>query len=324
MFKETYFYEFVERNNFTINNIVQAITFQMGKEGYSVKYLKPMKMVKLVLCAFGLGIGAIFPLFANFFIEWIPERKLAFIIGCLVAGYIVGLFSFYIVKTILLNVDKYYKLTLAGRLGIDSVSNVEKENDLILNMKSEFKELINNYTALMENETNHFLELSITDCLTSVYNHRYLYEYFKKKVSKGINSMTILFCDIDHFKLINDTYGHIKGDMVLQEVARIIRESTNGNEGIFRYGGEEFVVLLDNCSCEKGFTTAEKIRLEIYNSNVIKAYCDSEILTISIGIAIYPNDGINIDTLIGKADKAMYHVKESGRNRCEIYNSEII
>jgi len=283
-----------------------------------------MKMVKLVLCTFGLVIGVIFPLYANFFIEWIPERKLAFIIGCLVAGYIVGLFSFYIVKTILLNIDKYYKLTFADRLGIDNLINLEKENDLILNMKSEFKQLINNYTVLMENESNHFLELSITDCLTSVYNHRYLYEYFSKKVLKGISPMTLLFCDIDHFKLINDTYGHVKGDMVLQEVAKIIRESTNGNEGIFRYGGEEFVVLLDNYSCEEGFNTAEKIRLEIYNSNVIKSYCNSEILTISIGLAVYPNDGVNIDTLINKADKAMYNVKESGRNRCEIYNPEII
>lgn len=288
-----------------------------------MRYIKPMKMVKTVLCIFGLLMGAIFPIYAGFFIKWVPEKKLAFCIGCLVAGYTVGLFSFYIVKTILFKIDNYYKLTLLGQLGVKNVINAEKEDDIILNMKSEFEELIKNYAALVKSESEYLLKLSVTDCLTLVYNHKYLYEYFEKKISEGITSMALLFCDIDHFKLINDTYGHIKGDLVLQEVAKIIRETTNGSDGVFRYGGEEFVVLLDNHSCKEAFYIAEKIRLKIYNSNVIKSYCNSEILSISIGLAVYPYDGENIDTLIDKADKAMYHVKESGRNRCEIYNPEI-
>ncbi|MEK6264869.1 MAG: GGDEF domain-containing protein [Clostridium sp.] len=285
--------------------------------------IKPMKMVKAVLCTFGLVMGAIFPIYASYFIIWIPERKVAFYIGCLVAGYTVGLFSFYTVKTILLKIDNYYKITLLDKLGVENIINVGKGNDLILNMKNEFKELINKYATLKESESQHLLQLSITDCLTSSYNHRYLYEYFEGKVSEEISLMTILFCDIDHFKQVNDTYGHIKGDLVLREVAKIIRESTNGNEGIFRYGGEEFVILLDNYSGKEGFNIAEKIRLKICNSNVIKSYCNFEIVTISIGLAVYPYDGVNIDTLINKADKAMYQVKKSGRNRCKIYNSEI-
>ena len=287
-------------------------------------YIKPMKMVKNILCSFGLVIGAIFPVFAGFFVKWIPERKLAFYICCLLAGYIVGLFSFYIVKTILLKIDSYYKIALLGKLGVEDIINAEKDDDLILNMKSDFKELINKYVTLMESESNNLLRLSITDCLTSTYNHKYMYEYFEKKVLERISLMTILFCDIDHFKRINDTYGHITGDLVLQEVSKIIRESTNENEGIFRYGGEEFVILLENCSGEEGFDIAEKIRLKVCNSDIIKSYCNFEILTISIGLAVYPYDGVNIDTLIHNADTAMYHVKETGRNRCEIYNSEIM
>ena len=282
-----------------------------------------MKMVKTILCTFGLVMGAIFPVFAGFFITWIPERKLAFCISCLLAGYIVGLFSFYIVKTILLKIENHYKITLSDKLGVEDIINEEKDNDLILNMKSDFKELINKYAALMESQSEHLFHLSITDCLTSTYNHKYLYEYFEKKISEKTSLMTILFCDIDHFKRINDTYGHIKGDLVLQEVAKIIRESTNGNEGVFRYGGEEFVILLENCSGEEGFDIAEKIRLKVCSSDVIKSYCNFEILTISIGLAVYPYDGVQIDTLIHNADSAMYHVKETGRNRCEIYNSEI-
>ncbi|WP_291633727.1 GGDEF domain-containing protein [Clostridium sp.] len=286
-------------------------------------YIKPMKTIKVVLCTFGLLMGAIFPIFANFFIIWIPERKLLFCIGCLTAGYLVGLFSFHIIKTILFKIDQYYKITLLDKLGMENIINVEKQNDLILNMQNEFKQLINNYYVLKESERKRLLKLSITDCLTSVYNHRYLYEYFETKLCEGLSMMAILFCDIDHFKQVNDTYGHIKGDLVLKEVARIIRDSTNGNEGIFRYGGEEFVILLDNYSDVEGFNTAEKIRLKIYNSNVIKSYCNFETLTISIGVSTYPYDGLNIDTLINKADKAMYHVKESGRNNCKIYNSKI-
>ncbi|MBK5242919.1 GGDEF domain-containing protein [Clostridium sp.] len=286
-------------------------------------YIKPMKTIKLVLCSFGLLMGAIFPIYASFFIRWIPDRKLVFCIGCLVAGYIVGLFSFYIVKTILFKIDQYYKVTLLGKLGVENIINVEKSNDLILNMESEFKQLINNYCSLKESESKHLFNLSITDCLTSVYNHRYLYEYFETKVAEGISMMAILFCDIDHFKQVNDTYGHIIGDLVLQEVAKIIRESTIGNEAIFRYGGEEFIILLDNYSDKEGFNTAEKIRLNIYNSNIIKSYCNFQTLTISIGVATYPYDGVKIDTLINKADKAMYQVKESGRNRCKVYTSEL-
>lgn len=285
--------------------------------------VKPMKLIKTILCTFGLVIGVIFPIYAGFFIKWIPERKLPFCIGCLVAGYIVGLFSFYIVRTILLKIDNYYKITLLNKLGVENIINAEKGNDLILNMKNDFKELINKYATLMESESEHLLQLSITDCLTSAYNHKYLYEYFERKVSEEISLMSLLFCDIDHFKLVNDTYGHLKGDLVLKEVAKVIRESTNGNEGIFRYGGEEFVILLDNYSAKEGFNIAEKIRLKICNSNVIKSYCNSEIVTVSIGLAVYPYDGVNIDTLINKADKAMYHVKESGRNRCKIYNSKM-
>lgn len=285
--------------------------------------IKPMKMVKAVLCTFGLLMGAVFPIYAGFFIKWIPGRKLAFCIGCLIAGYTVGLFSFYTVKTILLKIEKHYKIAILDKLGVENITNTEKGNDLILNMKNDFKGLINKYAELMESESKHLLKLSITDGLTSVYNHRYLNEYFEKKITQGTTSMTILFCDIDHFKMINDTYGHGIGDLVLQEVAKILGEATNGNAGVFRCGGEEFAVLLENCTCSKGFDTAEKIRSEIYNSNVIKFYCNDKNITISIGLASYPYDGVNIDDLINKADKAMYHVKKSGRNGCEIYNDEI-
>jgi PleD family two-component response regulator len=90
---------------------------------------------------------------------------------------------------------------------VENIINVEKGNDLILNMKSEFKQLTNNYCALKESESKYLLKLSITDCLTSVYNHRYLYEYFETKVTEGISMLAILFCDIDHFKQVNDKYN---------------------------------------------------------------------------------------------------------------------
>ncbi len=281
--------------------------------------ITPMKRIMMVLSTFGILIGIIFPIYAGLFIEWIPSRKLAFSIGCLVAGFLVGMFSFYVVNFILKSIDQYYKKSLFKYLGVDNTKELKNNGDLLLNMKSDFETLLKNYSHLRDLESKNFKELMITDCLTSAYNNRYLYEYFEQEILHGHNSATVLFCDLDDFKKVNDQYGHTVGDSVLKEVCSTIIKFIPENCKLFRYGGEEFVITLVNHTSAKAFEIAETIRIQIKNSDLIQAYCNSLPLTISIGLATYPSDAVNVESLIDKADQAMYLAKRKGKNLVEIY-----
>ena len=286
-------------------------------------HLKPMKKIRISLCTFGVLMGLIFPIYADFFVNWIPEKKLLFNIGCIVAGYLVGLFSFYIVKKILSKIQNYYQKIIMENLGVEGVNNSNTETDLILNMQNDFRELIENYIFIVKKEKEKLRKMSITDCLTSGYNHRYLKEYFTRKISENCNQMTILFSDIDFFKKVNDTYGHIAGDLVLKEVGDIIKEVINNSGSYFRYGGEEFIAILDNCSPKESFAIAEDIRLGVSNSIKINECLNQGHITISIGMASYPSDGLDLETLIDKADMAMYYAKQNGRNKSVVYEPNI-
>lgn len=179
-----------------------------------------------------------------------------------------------------------------------------------------------NAIAYKEQKEN-YKNLSITDPLTKLYNQRYLYEYLNEILSKEIDTFSLLFCDLDHFKRINDTVGHKSGDLILIEIANIIKQTINLKGLAFRYGGEEMVVILENMNCFKAYEVAEEIRKSISSSKYIKRIYSNFPVTISIGISSYPTDAENIDSIIEKADKAMYYVKQIGRNSTKIYNKEV-
>ena len=125
--------------------------------------------------------------------------------------------------------------------------------------------------------------------------------------------MTMLICDVDHFKAVNDMRGHLVGDEALKHVANLIRESIRESDVCARFGGEEFIVLLNNADVDVGVGIGEKIR-----SNIEKTPCEHKgvdlHLTISIGAAELGKDG-DINDAIDRADKALYDAKNSGRNR---------
>lgn len=179
-----------------------------------------------------------------------------------------------------------------------------------------------NAIAYKEQKEN-YKNLSITDPLTKLYNQRYLYEYLNEISSKEIDTFSLLFCDLDHFKRINDTVGHKSGDLILIEVANIIKQTINLKGLAFRYGGEEMVVILENMNSFKAYEVAEEIRKSISSSKYIKRIYSNFPVTMSIGISSYPTDSENIDSIIEKADKAMYYVKQIGRNSTKIYNEEV-
>jgi diguanylate cyclase (GGDEF)-like protein len=160
-------------------------------------------------------------------------------------------------------------------------------------------------------------ELAITDGLTGVYVRRHVLERFSEEWQRSMRrglKLSFLMADIDHFKSYNDRYGHLVGDVVLREIARIIKSNTREIDLIGRYGGEEFSIVLPDTDKTGAFQVAERIRSSIEGSK-IKAYDEMLNVTISLGIAVFPEDGGDTQELIEKADKALYEAKQKGRNR---------
>jgi diguanylate cyclase (GGDEF)-like protein len=158
-------------------------------------------------------------------------------------------------------------------------------------------------------------ELSIRDGLTDLYNHRHFQEILEEKIGE-INELVLMLLDIDHFKKINDTYGHQAGDKVLQFLARLISQV-----GIAaRYGGEEFAIIMPACSLKRAMDKAVRMKDQLLKSEV--SFDAAKIrFTVSIGIAHYPNDAKTRVALIEKADRALYTAKAQGRDRIIIAQS---
>lgn len=165
-------------------------------------------------------------------------------------------------------------------------------------------------------------QLAITDGLTGLYNHRYFHERLAKEVARSNRTglpLSLLMIDVDHFKHYNDLHGHPAGDAVLRSVAKILSNGRRMNDAVARYGGEEFTVLLVDTPKADAAHLAEQIRLHVEQAEF--AHGGSQPggrLTISLGVASYPEDANGAEGLVVAADAALYRAKHSGRNRVEI------
>lgn len=157
------------------------------------------------------------------------------------------------------------------------------------------------------------LELAMRDQLTGLYNRHFLLEAANQRVARAVRqntSVSLLVIDLDHFKQINDSKGHSAGDIVLRALAKLLQNECRQEDIIARFGGEEFVVLLDECDRSIAIGIAERIRqhVEELAPNGIK-------VTASIGVAELDNGRENFAELFKRADDAMYEAKNSGRNK---------
>lgn len=162
-------------------------------------------------------------------------------------------------------------------------------------------------------------KLAITDGLTRIYNHRFFQELFDKEFKRADRYNTVfslIMLDIDHFKNINDTYGHLLGDEILKEMAMLIKGCLRSMDVVARYGGEEFAILLPETELEDAIQTAERIRMAVKNHEFGSALGKRIAVTVSQGVTSYPSPGIyNKSDMVAKADAALYQAKESGRDR---------
>ncbi|MCH8019022.1 diguanylate cyclase, partial [candidate division KSB1 bacterium] len=161
-------------------------------------------------------------------------------------------------------------------------------------------------------------QLAITDGLTGLYNYRYFKEQLLQELKRAqrysLNTAVVMI-DIDHFKQYNDKNGHPAGDVVLKGIARLLKDNIRNIDLAARYGGEEFSLILIETDKPSAKIVSEKIRklVEDYGFAYESSQPDGK-LTISTGVATFPEDGEDFDTLVSKADQRLYRAKEAGRN----------
>ena len=198
-----------------------------------------------------------------------------------------------------------------------SVNIIDYNYDIAL--YSAFQDITSrkNREALLKNQ-------AIRDPLTSLYNRRYFEEEVTKQILEAKSKQqpyTVLMLDADHFKNVNDTYGHKVGDKVLIELAATAERALRDNDIVARYGGEEFVVFLPGIHADQGRVVADRLRQSIAGQVVYSDAKQPVHFTVSVGVSS-SDVSDNVDTLIKTADEALYRAKQNGRNRVEVFSAE--
>jgi diguanylate cyclase (GGDEF)-like protein/PAS domain S-box-containing protein len=198
---------------------------------------------------------------------------------------------------------------------------VEVIHDITARVKAEYE--LAEKTAELSAANRALSQIANTDGLTQVFNRRWLDDILSAEIKRynrrKYSALSLMMIDIDHFKQLNDRFGHLVGDMVLREVAKLLKESVRETDTIARFGGEEFVVLLLDTGLDGAALKAEELRQKVQD----RKYFDQDemvYVTISIGVAAYISG--SPDDLINAADQAMYQAKHSGRNAVMVSRPE--
>ncbi|MBU1871870.1 MAG: GGDEF domain-containing protein [Candidatus Omnitrophica bacterium] len=206
----------------------------------------------------------------------------------------------------LLQIDK----ELTGRLAIKGLHPQDKDKFHI--MLNQFKLILKRVNLYSKIE-----ELSVTDSLTGLFLRRYFQERLEGEITRSNKfglKFVFLMMDLDNFKTYNDRYGHLVGDVLLREVARIIKDNLRQIDVVARYGGEEFSIILPEIDREEGLYVSQRLCRAV-EKELIRAYDENLKITISMGGCIFPKDASDAQHLVDKADQAMYHAKGTGKNR---------
>ena len=217
----------------------------------------------------------------------------------------------------------------------DFEDNIEYQNsfdipdNLLDEIQKNIEEIITNFPVPEDNKLDvikkiNFMYsrtryLSLTDALTGLYNRRHFdntveREFMRSKRYGGDLSLAII--DIDFFKKVNDTYGHLCGDYVLKEVAYLIMDNFRKTDFVFRYGGEEFVVILTETDIKSSQIPLERLRKKIEEYPFV---FNGQPLNVTISTGVSSNNAEDMETFLDNADKALYRAKQAGRNRIEIF-----
>jgi diguanylate cyclase (GGDEF)-like protein len=170
-------------------------------------------------------------------------------------------------------------------------------------------------------------ELSITDDCTGLYNARHLFTVLAEELHRSARfgyEFTLLFLDLDHFKRVNDQFGHLVGSKLLAQVGECLRENLRLVDAAFRYGGDEFAILLPQTSREAGLRVARRVARVFHQRRWLPVEDFPIDLRASVGIATYPVDGTTAQDIVQRADDMMYSVKQAGRDNIAVCGIGIV
>ena len=174
--------------------------------------------------------------------------------------------------------------------------------------KGELKNLLEKINM----NVNKLYHIATHDQKTGLYNHVFFRDVFALELDKAKRGkkLSLIVVDIDHFKQVNDTYGHLTADKILKKVARVLEKEVRKYDIVARFGGEEFFIMLPAATLERAKRIAERVRKAVFNDGNLKKYG----ISISLGVAEY-KERDNLDRISRRADKALYKAKKEGRNR---------
>jgi diguanylate cyclase (GGDEF)-like protein len=211
------------------------------------------------------------------------------------------------------------RVLLTGEVGLSDISSAMEAHlihKFILKpwepqlLRLQMQEAVGTLRLLSERDK--FKELSITDPVTDLTNHRFFQEKFRLEIQKAKqtkSAVSLIMIDVDHFKILNDQFGHPKGDQILAMIAQKLASEMKPHYSLSRYGGEEFAVILPKTPSPFAFAFAETLRKAIHSMPSLQFR-----LSISLGVASYPEHGLDADEVLAVADQALYSAKKRGRN----------
>ncbi len=206
---------------------------------------------------------------------------------------------------------------------LDKIENIKlKKDDRIYELsgfqiKTDGKIERSRYQLILRDITED-VRLSTIDSLTNIYNKRFINEFLMKEIERSRRSnqkFSIVICDMDDFKRINDTHGHLSGDIVLKAFADIITSTIRNLDVVGRYGGDEFMIILPEASSETAFGIIDRLRHKIESHEIPVHKGNTVKITASFGIATFPDDGMSSDDLLISSDERLYKAKSYGKNK---------
>jgi diguanylate cyclase (GGDEF)-like protein len=218
--------------------------------------------------------------------------------------------------------DLEVQLPVAGHSEVGYLT--EAFNAMVTRLRRDQQELATINSMLTER--NKTLQvLSTTDSLTGLHNHKHFMELLTGEVARAgrhHHPFAVMMIDTDYFKKYNDTFGHPAGDALLKKIGAIFKESLRSMDHASRYGGDEFILLLPEVGKERALEVAERIR-GLVTAETLSSGADGVVVTVSIGLAVFPEHGLTPETIIASADRALYHAKRSGRNRVVLASEDL-
>ena len=214
--------------------------------------------------------------------------------------------------------DRDFKIKSLEQGASDYITKPFDTEELVARVKVHLK--IKNLQDDLKRTNGLLQELSNTDHLTGLFNRRYLMEALDKEVQRSLRkrgNLSLFILDIDHFKQVNDVYGHLQGDVALQKVAQQLQKELRAYDTAARYGGEEFIAILPDTTLEEAVFVANRVLASVHATG-FSGVLSRLSLTVSIGVARFsPPDCATVDSLIKLADDALYRAKANGRNKVE-------